>query len=84
MNEISIFFQYSWPIAIGLVAYMAKHMVQRVHDDLREHKDAHKEITKELEKVKIEYVHKQDMRDIRDEILARFQRFEDILEALRK
>ena len=63
---------------------MAKHMVQRVHDDLREHKDAHKEITKELEKVKIEYVHKQDMRDIRDEILARFQRFEDILEALRK
>lgn len=84
MTEFYALIQYSWPIFVGLVAWMAKHMVQRVHDDLKEHKEAHKEITKELEKVKIEYVHKQDMKDMKDEILARFTRFEALLETLRK
>jgi hypothetical protein len=78
------FFQYGWPIAMALIGFLAKWMADRVQKDLDEHKKVSNELQKEVSQVKLDYVHKTEMSAIRNEIMARFDRWEDKLEQLRK
>lgn len=81
MNEIYLSLLTT---AIALIGFLAKWMVHRVQKDLDNHKQSHEELTKEVIQVRLDYVHKTDLQAIKNEIMARFDRFEDRLESLRK
>lgn len=66
-------------IGIGLMAWLLKDKISGVNEDLQEHKDNHKLLQKELNDVKINYVHKTDFQEFKTELWQRFDRLEDKL-----
>ena len=77
--------QFAWTILLPVLGFVLKWMVARVQKDLDEHKSAHKELEKELNQVKLNYVHTTEMEKIRTEIMNKFDKWETIiLELARK
>lgn len=59
-------------ITVSLVIYI----VNRMKDDIKENKYETELLKKDLNLVKVEYVHKSDMKEMRDELNRRFDRIE--------
>jgi predicted secreted protein len=81
MNDLYL---YVLTIAVALIGFLAKWMVIRVQKDLDIHKKNQADLAKDVMQVRLDYVHKTDLQAIRNEIMARFDKFEDRLESLRK
>lgn len=81
MNDLYV---YVLTVAVALIGFLAKWMVIRVQKDLDIHKKQQVDLAKDVMQVRLDYVHKTDLQAIRNEIMARFDKFEDRLESLRK
>lgn len=78
------FFTYAWPLACAAILGLVKLWVDKMQKEIDSAKDHVHEIERELNVVKLQYVHKVDMQVIKDEIMQRFTRFEDLLESIRR
>ena len=64
-------------IAVALGGGMLKMHVKRINEDLQAHKNEQKDLQKEINDVKINYVHKTDFNEFKNELWSRFDRLED-------
>jgi hypothetical protein len=69
---------------LGVLGFLVKSLYYNMRENMTEQRNELKKIESDLQQVKVEYVHKSDLITIKNEIMARFDKFEDRLEALRK
>jgi len=69
---------------LGVLGFLVKSLYYNMRENMIEQRNELKKIENDLQQVKVEYVHKSDLIAIKNEIMARFDKFEDRLEALRK
>jgi hypothetical protein len=69
---------------LGVLGFLVKSLYYNMRENMTEQRNELKKIENDLQQVKVEYVHKSDLIAIKNEIMARFDKFEDRLEALRK
>jgi hypothetical protein len=69
---------------LGVLGFLVKSLYYNVKENMTEQRNELKKIENELQQVKVDYAHKSDLIAIKNEIMARFDKFEDRLEALRK
>jgi hypothetical protein len=69
---------------LGVLGFLVKSLYYNMRENMVEQRNELKKIENELQQVKVDYVHKSDLIAIKNEIMARFDKFEDRLEALRK
>lgn len=76
-------FSYGLALAMGLLAWVSKTLFSTMKEKMETLEQQNEEIKKELAQVKVDYVHKTDFMAIKNEILQRFDRFEDRLNNLK-
>lgn len=82
--EQNLFLLLGIPLLAALFGFMAKWMLRKAESDILSLTQSISELTKELTQVKVEYAHKSDLLAVRNEIMARFDRLEDRLDAIKK
>jgi hypothetical protein len=69
---------------LGVLGFLVKSLYYNMRENMTEQRNELKKIENDLQQVKVDYAHKSDLIAIKNEIMARFDKFEDRLEALRK
>jgi hypothetical protein len=69
---------------LGVLGFLVKSLYYNMRENMAEQRNELKKLENDLQQVKVDYVHKSDLIAIKNEIMARFDKFEDRLEALRK
>lgn len=82
--ELYVVISYALAIVLPLVGFLAHWLISQLENEIRVLRGQHEKLTGEVNQIKVDYVHKAEMASIRNEIMARFDRFEDRLDELRK
>jgi hypothetical protein len=69
---------------LGVLGFLVKSLYYNMRENMSEQRNELKKLENDLQQVKVDYAHKSDLIAIKNEIMARFDKFEDRLEALRK
>jgi hypothetical protein len=69
---------------LGVLGFLVKSLYYNMRENMTEQRNELKKLENDLQQVKVDYAHKSDLIAIKNEIMARFDKFEDRLEALRK
>jgi len=83
MEQISII-KWVLDIIFIIVGTLIMMYVNRVKEDIRDEKEAREALQKEVSQIKVDYAHKGDIRDMKEEISQRFDRLERLFLESRK